>query len=576
MLPGSIASRLRPHEQRLRTAATVGLFAVALGLAVAGGQGPAGLVLVVAAAVAYRRLGFAGVVAVAFVALALASSSIVRVKDAGLVIRWPALVLVAGLPVLHARLALRTRTVQLAAALLAWCLLTAVWSYARLTTVEHWAAFALALFAGLVAGPAALAAPGQTRRLIRCLVAIGAAGALVALAVGAAAPATGRPLGPLRGWLENSNTIGLWCAFLLPTVFVLERRRWRAAAAAPMLAAIVWSQSRSALLSLTILALIVLAPGARRVALRAVAALVLVSAVLLAAAPNVAHHTVLRKFQNPGGAVVSVTGGRSEAWGLALRITRTAPLEGVGFGTSEAIYDAPAIQGTFTYFVGDNPNNAYLQALMETGVVGLLALLALIAWLALQAWSRPLDRDRRLLAACGTVLVLGAVVESILVAAGNPFALPVWLALGVAAHGRTAPLPSPARALARVRRSAPRLAPVAVALVVAAIVGAVGVRGYRTSRAGATPPTERAQLQQAARLLPPGAPYLLQVPPEMEARARAAAALYFPRAVPVSDPARARWILAYLRPDAGAGFPVERRWSFGSIVVIKLRRADAP
>jgi O-antigen ligase len=132
--------------------------------------------------------------------------------------------------------------------------------------------------------------------------------------------------------------------------------------------------------------------------------------------------------------------GRNEAWSATIDLIEERPVVGYGFGTGDRLLD-PA---QFKHFAGISPHNAYLEAVLELGLLGALLLLApLGAGLArtLRTIRRPARSPE--VAAFGAVLVGGlcdGIFEDVFVAAGSPFAPLIWLACAVVlvrvpAHG---------------------------------------------------------------------------------------------------------------------------------------------
>jgi ABC-type amino acid transport substrate-binding protein len=209
----------------------------------------------------------------------------------------------------------------------------------------------------------------------------------------------------------------------------------------------------------------------------------------------------------PESFIGRLTGARSEAWRASARLVAAKPVLGYGFGVGDRLFSRYPEKADFSFFQGDNPNNAYVQLVTELGIVGGLLFVLPLA-LALHAGFRVLrDVDGWApQAAFPVVLFVGcvaALVESILTSAGAPWELLIWSA---AALSLAYPRPVPGIAYAvrpRLRRPAWRL-PVrsrtvlAAGLATAAVVAAVALA---LTGGGRAPATVKEETQRAAHLL---------------------------------------------------------------------------
>jgi O-antigen ligase len=126
-----------------------------------------------------------------------------------------------------------------------------------------------------------------------------------------------------------------------------------------------------------------------------------------------------------------VSSGRFEIWQIALQEWSDQPIAGTGFGDSSGIQAETGIPTM-------SAHNAYLTTLVETGLIGLVLLLALLA--SVFVWWRT--RPALSLLAASVVVVLNGAFESSLVNLGSPVTLMSWLVLaGLAAStlARTEP-----------------------------------------------------------------------------------------------------------------------------------------
>ena len=250
------------------------------------------------------------------------------------------------------------------------------------------------------------AGPAQRgRTLFAALAGVAAsAGIAVAERLSVIAPETSpfwRATGRLSGGAVDPNALGILCALgavVSAAVAASEVGRRRAAAGlalALMAAGLVLSGSRSglALAAIGLFGLLF----ARGIQARARLCAVLVAALLVlgAAVPRwsgsrSAGARVLEIF-DPDVPIEYRVSARPALWESAARLFGRHPVEGAGLGAfAWQLPNLLAEQGR-TLGATDNPGNAYLQALAETGAIGfaLTALFALL--LAREAWAALRD-----------------------------------------------------------------------------------------------------------------------------------------------------------------------------------------
>ncbi len=219
--------------------------------------------------------------------------------------------------------------------------------------------------------------------------------------------------GRLSGGAIDPNALGLLSglAFVAAVAWLLAAglRGAPIAVAAGSAAGLVLSGSRSGLLLVAVGALaLVLAPGlpaARRLRLglgltAAAGSLALAALLLLSDRGGLARR--LAYFVDPGLSVQDRASSRPLLWAGAARLFGRYPIAGAGLGAfSWQLPNLLAEEGR-ALPLRDNPGNAYLQALAETGAIGFLLvaafafLLAREALAALSGW-----RERPLAAGCG-------------------------------------------------------------------------------------------------------------------------------------------------------------------------------
>ncbi len=227
-----------------------------------------------------------------------------------------------------------------------------------------------------------------------------------------------KTLGRLSGGAMDPNALGILCglgAVVAADLAVLGRGRRRALAAlglACMAAGLVLSGSRSgvALAGIGITALLV----ARGMGGRGRVAALLFGAVLVVGV------AILRFSDGRGSAgerlaqifdgslpVEYRASARPVLWASAVRLFERHPIEGAGLGAfSWELANLLAEQGR-PPGIHDNPGNAYLQALAETGAIGLILTAALAFVLAREAWVALRDPSAPALAGGSAAAVIG-------------------------------------------------------------------------------------------------------------------------------------------------------------------------
>jgi O-Antigen ligase len=426
--------------------------------------------------------------------LALAATIVTTLLAAGALLewvgparklRWVALLALVALAVAYAarrRGGVPARAPYLvAAAFIALAIVSVSWSAAPALTIGRAGAFALVLVAAAALAYGANAVKSSVEIVLAGVV-LGA----VAVAVGGLlvlafrydrAVQTATTVSPARyqGLGGGPNMAPMVLAIATPVAlhFALAARTkvGRAAAAAAvalLLASIAFSGSRGAFAAaFTGLGVYTLAAasGRRRLALAGLAA-VLVAATLAVSQipstaatnppeptgqdPNPARVTPAPGYldanlqgprlqdeighpgagvADPNAGVRTLTGssGRTEAWRGALGLAADRALVGYGFGTEDRTF-----VDRYVFFNSNVPENSYIGALLQLGVVGLALLVALAAMLlrpaleALRARAAPSSVTGAASAAFAAALVLGF-FQSYLYAAGNAATAAAWI-----------------------------------------------------------------------------------------------------------------------------------------------------
>ena len=247
----------------------------------------------------------------------------------------------------------------------------------------------------------------------------------------------GRAAGPL----EDANDFAFFLVTAVPLALWLAtglgRRRWLYGACAVLLVAgILATFSRGALLGLVVMVLLGLALGLvrPRVVVAGLAAVVLAVTVAWVTASDVIDRSVQEKQHVAASNVDS----RFTSWEMAAAMTADRPLLGHGPGGFQGEGDRYVPAGTSDTTHLDVAHQMYLDVSSELGLLGLGAFLLVLGSGTAGAW-----RARRLpeLAGAGTAVVVA--MAGVLVAAcflSEQYYLPVWLlaALGISLDPRTA------------------------------------------------------------------------------------------------------------------------------------------
>ena len=214
-------------------------------------------------------------------------------------------------------------------------------------------------------------------------------------------PAETRPFwkltGRLSGGATDPNALGLLCGLAIPALVALALRpgkpRWALPGLLSLAAGVVLSGSRSGFLVAVAggLAAVMLSPGRRRLSAVLLLAAAVVLALVLGTLARGSPGDVGERLGNLFRSSISPddrASSRPILWRAAAALFRESPAEGGGLGSfAWRLPDLAGADGP-RLALRDNPGSAYLQALAETGVVGLLATLAFFVALGRSALSR--------------------------------------------------------------------------------------------------------------------------------------------------------------------------------------------
>jgi O-antigen ligase len=206
-----------------------------------------------------------------------------------------------------------------------------------------------------------------------------------------------RLTGRIGGGAVDPNSLGLLCALLLLVALAraLDRSRpWHLASGLFLVRAggLVLSGSRSAVLLAGLGCLLILFAKALplRSRLFAIGALVLVAAsamVLSLAAGGSAGTRIVQTF-DPALPVEYRASARPVLWSAAARLFLRHPIAGAGMGAFTWTLPDLLAEENRSFAMRDNPGSGYVQALAETGFLGLAVTLAAALSLAAQGWRR--------------------------------------------------------------------------------------------------------------------------------------------------------------------------------------------
>lgn len=303
-----------------------------------------------------------------------------------------------------------------------------------------------AVFAAVVVG---FAFDPDDRPIWTALIAIGlfeVAAAVYELLFGASSGViiAGHDIPRVAGTLEGPNQFAGWLNLLLPVLFarmLADRNRWLIATVALCTMAEVATLSRSGIVAALVGGLVVLLVTRpdRRVGLSFAAGAAVVIAILVGA--GLAFGVEARFFSVAEVPQPDHLGTRAILWAAAIDLWRTSPLIGIGAGNFEFDLGLVGHQEVHTH-----ANSLYLQALSETGLVGLAATLYLI-WSVIATFARSFSRRPLLIGvfAANIALALHQVFDYLLFFPKVGIFWAILLAIGVvevlAARDDVGPVP---------------------------------------------------------------------------------------------------------------------------------------
>jgi O-antigen ligase len=223
--------------------------------------------------------------------------------------------------------------------------------------------------------------------------------------------------GRYSGGATDPNALGILCGAGIVVLLGLaisrpDRARWAIGALLPLPIGLALSGSRSGFLVAVLGSAVVIAVasirGRFRVALALAAFALALGMLLLRGTPGAVGGRVGQLFES-ALSLDDRTSSRPVLWRAAVRLFAESPVEGGGLGSfSWRLPDLVESSGSLP--MRDNPGSVYLQALAETGAVGLAVTLLFIAVLVGQALLRRRDPG-----ASGSAAAIGALLVAFLV-----------------------------------------------------------------------------------------------------------------------------------------------------------------
>ncbi len=220
--------------------------------------------------------------------------------------------------------------------------------------------------------------------------------------------------GRLKGIALHPNTLGAASAILvLMSLATIERQRavpWLPIIALPVgCIALVWTQSRTALLGLLIAVAFAIVPRA----LRGVLLISMFGVLVFIAAFGGFEGETWRDLSRAPEDATEVSGlsGRPDLWGETIKVIGNRPVHGYGIGTAPEVYRETGV-AMRTGWDPPDAHNEYLQSTLTMGVVGLFFVL----WSLVGYWRASRLRPDKWRDAAVVMVLAGSFTESVLLA----------------------------------------------------------------------------------------------------------------------------------------------------------------
>ncbi len=224
----------------------------------------------------------------------------------------------------------------------------------------------------------------------------------------------GIDFGRLKGFALHPNTLGAAAATLTLMCLAMVSRRnsvpWLPILGLPVgVLALLWTQSRTALLGLIIAVGFAVVPRAARFVLLISMVGVLVGAAAFGFFEGETWRNMSRAPEN--AANVSGLSGRPELWVETVRVISERPVIGYGIGTAPDVYRDTGVAWR-TGWDPPDAHNEYLQSTLTMGVVGL----AFVLWSLIGYWRAARLRPDKWRDAAVVLVMCASFTEAVLLA----------------------------------------------------------------------------------------------------------------------------------------------------------------
>ncbi len=239
--------------------------------------------------------------------------------------------------------------------------------------------------------------------------------------------------GRAHGIFANPNTLAVLCMLAIPLgwfVYQQQHRKLVLVGLAPSLAAIVMTETRGALLGLAIgLFLIFVRLGVRSIVRATIlgascVGLLTFMGVLEKIIDSPTVTGVVMRFSNRDGG--DPLNGRSAGWSEAVALIAKRPAVGYGYSAGPSLFARMHESGQLAIAL-DTAHNSYLQWMLETGVVGLPAMVILIATCIVVAIRGGRTPSVTGIAWCVAGGICLQVTESVMLGTGQAYPSVFWL-----------------------------------------------------------------------------------------------------------------------------------------------------
>jgi exopolysaccharide production protein ExoQ len=259
-----------------------------------------------------------------------------------------------------------------------------------------------------------------------------------------------------QGLANNPNMLAVLAVPAVPLGWYLyqqKRRRLFLVGLLPVVASLLMSQSRTALLAVVgAVLIVVLRRGSGALTKLCITVGVLIglsflSGITRALLASTLVAEITGRFESHAGG--GVLNGRSQAWTETAEILGARPGTGYGYAAGPSLFEQLRASGDLA-FGRDVVHNSYLQWLLETGLIGAPALLMMVAACALAAWVAGGKVATSGLAWCLFAGLIMQFAESAMLGTGQAYPFVFWIvAAGAAVTATPAVTPTPVPALAR-------------------------------------------------------------------------------------------------------------------------------